>query len=139
MNPFPVEKLEPLPGTLGIFSDITIEVPIKPFQLSIYAGEEPEEVATTLRLDFAPLPSIDFDVLAGQTFRFPGSPAPGYIDGSIYIEHAHHPADVHCIRFGAETDCGLEVEVEMVLRFEFEGLGDFKDTPWRCVTTLRPR
>lgn len=143
-RPFPIDKLRPRSGTLFRSGDsLSIHVPLAPFRLPIYSpyeGEEEmewEEVTTSLRLDFVRLPSAELPDLAGRTLNFPKNPEPGYLDGSLYIEHAHHPADVTQIRFGALTDEGLEAEMEVELCFEFEGLGDYRDAAWRCVTRLR--
>jgi len=115
----------------------SIEIPIKPFELAIYPDGTPELVETALRLDAVSLPTMDLTVLSGRTFAYPVNPDDGYIDGSIYIESAHHPADVSSIRFGAVAEEGLEAELAVNLRFEFEGLGEFADTHWICATHLR--
>jgi len=68
------------------------------------------------------LPSLSPQQLAGRRFTFPSNPAPGYIDGSIYIEHAHHPFDVNAIAFVASADGGLTARILGVLMLEVEGL-----------------
>jgi hypothetical protein len=57
------------------------------------------------------------------------NPKPGYIDGSVYIGHAHHPVDVTSIRFGAVGGNSVEAEFEMHFLFECEGLDDYQNTP----------
>jgi hypothetical protein len=95
MRDFPVEKLKALPGRL--FAEalgLSIEVPLEPFTL------DEEIVETKICLGDVGLPATDIAKLVGQSFLFPASPKPGYIDGSVYIRGAHHPVDVRSIRFG---------------------------------------
>ena len=82
------------------------------------------------------LPSDRFEVLAGRTFTFPVNPEDGYIDGSIYIDHVHHPVDITAIRFGPLVGSVIEVELEGDLNLEFEGLGSFANTHWVCRTHM---
>ena len=137
MQQFPVDKLRPLPGWLwGADCDLSITVPLHPFSLAI--GENGSEIGveTALELSQVELPSGRLDALDGQTFAFPVNPEDGYIDGSICIEHAHHPVDVSAIRFGLLKGGAVEVELEGELILEFEGLGDFANTRWVCRTHL---
>jgi hypothetical protein len=123
MRNFPVELLKPLPGVF--FDDelgIDIEVPFSTFTL------DDELVETSMRLDGVSLPTTDLQVLSGQVFHFPVNPDPGYIDGSIYIEHAHHPANVTSILFGLAEGDSIEAKFQVRFLFEFEGLGDYSNT-----------
>ena len=123
MRDFPVEKLKLLPGRL--FADsmgFDIEIPLSPFTL------DGEIVETAIYLDGVELPTSDLTMLAGQSFHFPVNPKQGYIDGSMYVLHAHQPIDVTSIRFGALADGAIEAEFEMLCGFEFEGLNDYKNT-----------
>jgi len=113
---------------------VGIEVAIKPFTLP--GHEDQGEVETALILEGIVLPSADLAHLAGKSYKFPVNPAPGYIDGSIYISHCHHPVDVTVIRFGEMSGEALAVEVEAVLDLEFEGLDDYVRTPWTFVTFI---
>ena len=82
------------------------------------------------------LPAPDILVLAGQTFSFPVNPNQGYIDGSVYVQHAHHQVDVTSIRFGRADGNAVEMEIDLVFVFEFEGLSDYRNTPWALVNQL---
>jgi hypothetical protein len=131
MRKFPVELLKPLPG---IFFDdnlgIDIEIPFSPFTL------DDELVETSLRMDGVVLPTNDLYVLSGQVFHFPVNPDSGYIDASIYIEHAHHPANVTSLRFGQAEGDSIEVEFQVHFLFEFEGLGDYSNTSASVTSRL---
>jgi hypothetical protein len=123
MRPFPIEILKPLPGHLkGPSASATIDIPFATFAI------EGEEVTTSIRLDSVDLPTITLEELVGNTFRYPINPNPGYIDGSIYIQHAHHPFDVAVIEFGDLTPNGLEITLTGHLALEHEGLSDFSTT-----------
>ncbi|MEQ1708213.1 MAG: hypothetical protein ABL864_07770 [Terricaulis sp.] len=136
MAAFPVEKLSPLPGKLsGEKGNASIAVPMRPFNLLVEGRDE--SVSTSLRLDFIDLPLTDFVELAGRTFDFPKNPEDGYIDGSIYIYHAHHLADVTRIKFGSISMEGIAVEMDVELLFEIEGLGDYRNTHLILATALR--
>jgi hypothetical protein len=54
------------------------------------------------------------------------NPEPGYIDGSLYIEHAHHPVDVSSIEFGQIVDGELPVKFKARFVLSHEGLQDDK-------------
>jgi hypothetical protein len=126
MKDFPVEKLILLPGRLVAGSTgLSIEIPVAPFTL------DGEVVETEIRMDEVRLPTADVHKLARQTFSFPTNPNAGYIDASIYIQHAHHPVDVTSIRFSHAAEESVEAEFEMMLVFEFEGLDDYRNT--RCT------
>jgi hypothetical protein len=127
MSKFPTALLTPDRGAIfGQTGDAAIEVPIKPFSLP---GQEGLCV-TSLILEGIGLSTLDLAQLAGTSYKFPVNPAPGYIDGSIYLSHAHHPVDVTTIRFGEVAEGALSVEIEAVLDLEFEGLDDYERTPW---------
>lgn len=135
MPVFPINQLVALPGTLsGAKGRVKIEIPIKSFELLL--EEEPTPVETALRMESMNLPSTDLAGLSGKSFRFPKNPGDGYIDGSIYIEHAHHPVDVTEITFGAISATAIEVKIDAVLDVEFEGLEDFENARWLFSTEL---
>ena len=136
MVAFPIALLSAKPGSLRVSEDgYSIEVPIEPFDLDV-EGER-VTVKTALRMDAVNLPSIDLPSLAGRRFDFPLNPEDGYIDASIYIEHAHHPVDVTSLQFGSITIAGVEVAIAGKLILEVEGLGDYEDTEFTLTTTLR--
>ncbi len=74
-----------------------------------------------------------FSRRAGQAFNFPTNPNHGYIDGSVYIQHAHHPVDVTSIRYGREGGTAIESEIDLVFVLEFEGFSD-----WTLIAQLTP-
>jgi hypothetical protein len=131
MRDFPVEKLKPLPGRLSAGPvGLSIEIPLVPFTL------DGELVQTSIYLGGVSLPSPDVLKLAGQTFSFPVNPTPGHIDGSAYVQHAHHPVDVTSIRFGRADGDAVETALDLLFVFEFEGLDDYQNTSWTLMTRL---
>jgi hypothetical protein len=137
LQEFPTDKLKPLPShLLGPYNGLCIVVPFQPFSVVVEEDGDEITVETSLRLDEVELPSDCFEVLAGRTFTFPVNPEDGYIDGSIYINHAHHPVDITAIRFGLLVGDAIEVEFEGNLNLEFEGLGRFANTHWVCRTHM---
>lgn len=76
-------------------------------------------------------------------YEFPFNPVDGYIDGSVFIVHAHHPIDVSRIEFGSLKGGGIEATIQMVIRFEYEGLQadsgntEFVDTETTIRAILR--
>ena len=138
MRPFPTDLLRPQTGTLsGPASDASVTIPLAPFEFDGDLTEEDGPVETEIRLDGLRLPSTDPADLAGRRFEFPLNPEDGYVDGSVYVEHAHHPVDVSVVEFGERRGDRLAATFEVVLAFEYEGLGDYADTPARLVTELR--
>lgn len=91
---------------------------------------------TKVSLDFIQLPSAEPLRLAGGDFRFPLNPTDGYIDGSVYIDGAHHPVDVTRIRFGQTNTRSISATLSTQLRLEFETLFDFRNTIWTIDTML---
>jgi hypothetical protein len=92
-----------------------IEIPVEPFELD---GETQE---TAVRLDFIQFDVTDWRRLSGRTFRFPPSPTPGFIDGSLYLANAHNPADVTTIRCGTVENKVLKAEIDIQFDFTYEG------------------
>ena len=133
MRPFPTKLLRPTRGKLfGRPDQVRIEIELDTFSLDGLEGP----VTTSVRLDHFVLPTLIPSWLAGKEFKFPVNPHEGYIDGSIYIDSAHHPVDVTAIRFGSCVGGVIAAELEMILAFEFESLCDFADTEWTCQTKL---
>ncbi len=128
--PFPIEVLEPRGGVLsGSGGDAMIEIPLAPFQL------DDLEVSTAIVLGGIELPTVELEELAGRRFSFPVNPEDGYIDGSVYIEHAHHPVDVTSIEFGNIAPRGLEAKLQMQFVFQHEGLREYANAE-HVLTTL---
>ncbi len=131
MRDFPVEKLQPLLGHLVADPvGLSIEIPLAPFTI------DEEVVETSIFLGGVNLPTADILKLAGQAFSFPANPKPGYFDGSVYVQHAHHPVDVTSIRFGRADGNTIEIELDLLFVFEFEGLDDYRNTPWTLITQI---
>jgi hypothetical protein len=131
MRDFPVEKLKPLLGRLLAEPvGLSIEIPLAPFTI------DGEVVETSISLGGVSLPTPDVLKLSGQTFSFPVNPKPGYIDGSVYVQHAHLPVDVTSIRFGNADNDAVEVELDLLFVFEFEGLDDYRNTSWTLISRL---
>ncbi len=138
MENFPVEHLACLAGVLTeADGHFRLEFPLAPFALPLPDRDQPHRVDTALRLDQVRLPDSDFAHLAGQSLVFPLNPHAGYIDGSIYLDGAHHPVDVSKITCGTNSIDGIEIEIEAQLIFEFEGLGPYRNTPWTLNSLLR--
>jgi hypothetical protein len=121
LEPFPKASLVPeraviCTGNPGF--DILIH--IRPFVL------DGESVRTAFNLDGVRLPA-DTRAWADRRFTFPRNPENGYVDGSIYLRHAHNPVDVTSIRFGERRGNSIHAEFFIHMDFEFEGTG-FENT-----------
>lgn len=120
MQHFPVSLIQPTKAVLsGAPEYASLEIKLRPFEFN------GELVETSVRLDGIALPSSELRVLVGKNFQFPVNPQPGYIDGSIYLDHAHHPVDVTLLSFSS-----IGVTLDGTLVFEYEGLDDFANTPF---------
>jgi hypothetical protein len=85
MREFPMKELLPIRATLGgSAEDVRMRMSLMPFEL------DGDIIETSLWLESFALPSLNWINLAGKEFLFTTNPEPGYIDASIYIEHAHH-------------------------------------------------
>lgn len=128
MIDFPIEKLK-FTSTMvtGVNGNVSFEVGVKPFELSIDGCSK--NIETVIRLDTINLPK-DLGGLTGQSFTFPVNPDDGYIDGSIYFFAAHSPVDVTKIKFGEVANGKLPVTIETtwVLEFELTGFKNFSTT-----------
>jgi len=132
-QPFPIQKLNPQVGTFtGPVLDCGIEIPLAPFEL------EGTTVSTSIRLEGILLPSDELDELVGERYDFPINPEPGYIDGSIYIEHAHHPVDATVIEFGERQGELFSIKLTLRLILEYAGLHDYVDTDVKLEGFVRP-
>ncbi len=123
MPAFPSEKIRGLRAILGGEpGNASLEIPLAPFDLS------GEKIDTSIRLEGIDLPTVAVADLMGQTFSFPVNPKEGYIDGSVYIENAHHPMDVTKLSFKKGANGGTAVRIVGKLLVEVEGLDDFQNT-----------
>ncbi|MFT6835395.1 MAG: hypothetical protein ACJA0H_001433 [Francisellaceae bacterium] len=118
MEAFPKEKIVTNGGSLSFDKrKASIKIELMPFE---YHGSE--TVETEILLEGIKLPVEDFESLQGNTYIFPVNPEDGYIDGSLYLEHAHHPVDVTKIIFGKLKGSMLEATIEGTVALSFEGL-----------------
>ncbi|HSC80189.1 MAG TPA: hypothetical protein VLC08_07540 [Chitinolyticbacter sp.] len=98
LPPFPVnlwrsqQTIAELDASPCGLAALTVE--LLPFELDGATFE------TELRLDQIELPVDELLALAGMNLQFPDNPAPGYIDGSIYLRSRHHPVAVRELAFG---------------------------------------
>jgi hypothetical protein len=134
---FPLKKLSPENGRLS-FNDFvaSIEIPLKPFKLPHYG-----RVETSILLDCINLPSQDIGSLSGCSFEFPPNPAEGYVDGSIYIGHRHHPVDLLALSFGLANGNIVTAKLAVGFAFSSEGLAadegaEYGDIGWLFETEL---
>ena len=114
----------------GVPGDLSIKVLMDPFLL------DQAIVDTSIRLDGINLPSNMLRDLEGQLFEFPTNPKDGYIDGSIYLESAHHPVDVTSLNFSKSRDGQLTLIIKGVYVFDFEGLDGLDNTPFTLAATV---
>ncbi|NUO76070.1 MAG: hypothetical protein HOQ32_08650 [Lysobacter sp.] len=131
MTAFSPKDLKPRHAILsGAPGDVSITILLRPFL------REGEIVDTSIRLDGIDLPSNLLRDLAGKSFDFPVNPDDGYIDGSIYLESAHHPVDVTSLNFSAARDGSLTLIVKGVYVFDFEGLDDLERVPFTLAAAV---
>ncbi len=112
----------------------SIVIPITPFNF------EGETVETSVRLDFIDFGVTDWRLLSDKSFVFPVNPEEGYIDGSMYLGHAHNPADVTRIAFCGFRESSVEADFDITFDFTYEGpskLGKPSFT-WRVVLNFDP-
>ena len=121
---FPLATFQPKIALLsGVVGDASLEILLKPFVF------QDEIVDTSVRLDRIQLSSIRLADLVGKTFDFPVNPAPGFIDGSIYLAHRHHPVDVTFLAFHRTRVGGATVVLKGVIDFEVEGDAEWGRLP----------
>ncbi|TOJ74857.1 hypothetical protein CGI32_25090, partial [Vibrio parahaemolyticus] len=79
MENFPIEKLKFTSAKIsGVDGDVSLEIGIEPFELSL--DDYSEKIETVISLNGINLPT-ELNELAGRTFTFPVNPDDGYIDG----------------------------------------------------------
>ncbi|WP_299623405.1 hypothetical protein [Pelagibius sp.] len=109
-----------------LFFDIAIE--LSPFEFDGILEK------TSVRLDFIRFEVRSLDELSGKRFVFPTNPEDGYIDGSIYLGHAHNPADATEIAFGPLGKASVETTLKIQFDFTYEGVSEALGKPsvlWR--------
>jgi hypothetical protein len=132
LETFPKKILVPSSAFVRRAGDVFgIEIQLQPLTL------DDEEVTTSFIFEGVRLPR-DSQTWAHHSFTFPRNPTDGYIDGSIYLRHAHNPVDVTCIKFGERHGDFITAEFSVRLVFEFEGIG-FQDTDVQITVPLQVR
>ncbi len=133
-RPFPGDRLHIKGGTLRHFSIMwSIELKLNPFDLptNFEEGEfkkECENIETEFQIDFF---YNSLNELQGRITKF--EEPHDYVEGSLYIVHAHHPID---ITYFDATDLSLEspreceLKVKFTIDFPFEGLEYDDDTDY---------
>lgn len=118
MVEFPSRLLVPTSAVLsGSPGEHSIEIYLDEFEL------DGETIDTSFRFDWIDGLPASLNDCVGRRFEFPVNPDDGYGDGSIYLVHAHHPADLTRLSFeehGGQVFARLEVRVQL----SFEGLQD---------------
>lgn len=123
MEPFPQSLLKPRHAILsGEPHNASLEVLLAPFYW------QDALVDTSIRLDGIDLPSLHLSALAGKSFSFPVNPDAGAIDGSLYLENAHHPVDITSLAFLPSRNGGLKVMMKGIYVFAFEGTAPLENT-----------
>ena len=132
MSHFPTQLLHITNGLFGPhpMDGYFMRVSLAPFEL------EGALIETSARLDGVHLPTNDLNELADHSLNFQINPDAGYIDGSIYMDGAHHPVDVRQIIFGKMDADRIEARFVTEIDFAFEGLGDYAKTPWTFSVML---
>ena len=116
MTESPLARFQPKIALLsGTPDNARLEVLLAPFTLGS------ELVDTSIRLDHIALPSLVLADLVGKSLNFPINPAPGCIDGLIYLAKAHHPVDVTAMSFHVAREGGMSVVLKGCIDFEREG------------------
>lgn len=111
---------QPCSGPAGLAA---LTIALRPFLL------EERQVDTCIRLDGIALDLRDPRRQAGSRHRFPVNPQPGYIDGSLYLQHRHVPLDVTALAFGTPDAQGMPLQLAGTLVFSAAGLTAWADTP----------
>ena len=65
--------------------------------------------------------TVNWSELVGKTYDFPVNPEPGYIDGTFY-HLAHNPCDVTKITFSKGSGKQLDIVIDGVIDFTYEGV-----------------
>ncbi|MBB6368313.1 hypothetical protein FHR56_003492 [Xanthomonas sacchari] len=131
MSTFSPSVLQPRHAILsGLPDAAALEILLRPFL------RDGEIVDTAIRLDGIALPSLRLGDLAGQRFDFPRNPHAGYIDGSLYLDGAHHPVDVDMLTFNLARDGQLTLVAKGVYAFDVEGLGDLGKVPFTLAARV---
>jgi len=121
----------------GMPGDVSIEILMHPFLWNQAI------VDSSIRLDGIDLPSNMLSDLAGKSFEFPIDSDEGSIersiDGSIYLDNAHHPVDVTSLNFSKSRDGQLTLIVKGAYVFDFEGLDGLGKIPFTLAAAVSSR
>ncbi len=137
---FPTRLLSPVTARFQVSNRTAhLKVELADFALPAEMAEAAGELQrTALVAERIPLDLSDLGALAGKSFDFPVNPTPGYIDGSIYLHHRHHPVDITTLSFRTPAGGAMTLYAEAVLVLSYEGLGPFADTPWTFTARIEP-
>jgi len=91
-----------------------IDIPLEPLTF------DGKTERTSVQMDFIRFAVPSWRQLPGREFRFPVNPEEGYIEGSIYLAHAHHPADTTRIAFGDLHENVIAASVDITFDFTLE-------------------
>jgi hypothetical protein len=123
MKNFPLDLIQPLVAIIsGEPSCACIEIILKSFYL------ENDLIETSIRLDGVEIHSVRLTDLLNKSYEFPINPLEGYIDGSMYIDGAHHPVDVTSLSFHLGKDGLPKIIVKGYFDFEHEGFKNYGKT-----------
>jgi len=134
---FPLESLVPQIGTMTWNNfGASLDIPLEPFELP-FAGK----VETRILIDCLPFEQGNAASLIGLSLEFPADYRPERPEGSIYIEHAHHPVDLTAISLRAAEGDEIEADLAVRFAFNFEGLAasedsEYEDTDWRFTARI---
>ena len=117
----------------GVPGNVSIEILMHPFLWNQAI------VDSSIRLDGIDLPSNMLRDLAGKSFEFPIDFDEGSIDGSIYLDNAHHPVNVTSLSFSKSRDGQLTLIVKGVYVFDFEGLDGLGKIPFTLAAAVSSR
>ena len=121
-NNFRINKLKLLKGKL-IFEEnsYSLEIPVEPFLLN------DELIETKILIDDLtfPRPLVKMEE---KVLNYPLNPDEGYIDASIYLNHVHNPIDIPKIEVLKVDNNHVELKVNFIFDFEYEGSGFKNET-----------
>ena len=117
MKTFPSDLIKPASATLsGEVGNGSVNISLEPFTI----GDE--TIEAEIVADLVNLPTHDFSSLAKTVHEFPVNPEDGYIEASVYIEHAHHPVDINKLTFGEVNGETIQVTADANFVFSLEVL-----------------
>lgn len=129
-NDFQIKKLEFLRGALILKEGgSSIHIPVTPF---LYQKDVIETELTALNIT---VPHT-IEEIDGKFFHFPVKHNKGYIDGSIYFDHAHNPVDIPTITFGKYNEEDNTLPAVLDCTFLLSTHHDIPDEHYKIKTQL---